>query len=365
MRPRVVFVSGLCFCIALVHIICGPSNRLMISRFSIATTLPTTPDTSFCTNNSKTEFCCSKEHCSLVKRSTLYSQCCGNIATTPPPRPIVKGKSYSYMSPLRRKHMTMVHPILVTATPRSGTVFLQTLLSKLGIVAINDMQSPRRSVHVMVSWMHIFQDNVYFGPTDLFGSKFMHVWHQVRDPLKSLTSIAFTEPIRTNKAYLDFLGRHITLTDATEVEAMVKQRSTTGRIISNATTLEKQLEEHFLIFRGMEMYLQWQQYLLDLTLPGFSLEDLTVHHNFTVIHQIFRISKRTPPSDANLISIIQRTRRKRRRLLIQRTISTNSRTHRHTLDWEELCQVHVDMTQQFLRLSHTLGYYLDKGTVCQ
>ena len=385
MERRVGYVSiaGISCFLMLFHLLfVNPNPFLLETRSSsiakVFAMSPHTNDNDFCVNNSRKDICCSNEHCNLVKRSTLYSECCANLPIAPPIHRSHATTKHR-IPPSRIKEATRIYPILISATPRSGTVFLQSLLKKLGIIAFNDMQTPRRYMNVMVSWMHIFKDDVYYGPTNLYGSKFQHVLHQVRDPLKSLTSLAFTEPLKTDHDYLDFVSRHIKLTDVEKVQTILKQQqlNSSSNIKAGASgnhtsrLLKQSQDEQFLIFRGMEMYLQWQRYLLDLSLPRHSLEDLTVHCNFTAIYRIFRILKRSPPSEARLRDIVHSMQRRRRRrtLLLQQQQRnkkhTNSRRHRPTLDWDELCQVHVDMTQQFLTVSHELGYYLDKSSVCQ
>ncbi|CAB9510455.1 expressed unknown protein [Seminavis robusta] len=328
----------------------------------------------FCINSSRDPFCCSPDHCERVQRSTIYSECCHNLPTKPTTPPPIQTAPGPFKGKPIRKAEPRVIPILVSATPRSGTVFLQSLLRKLGVSANNDAQPVRAGTQAMISWIHIFlqNDDRYYGSAYLNGSKFRHVWHQVRDPLKSLTSIAFTEPIQGDKdpTYFKYIDKHISLTpNGPLMRQQIQQQQHTKNNFNKET-----LQERFLIHRGLEFYLQWQRNLLSLSLPRFSLEDLTVHHNYTVIHDMFRVLKRKPPSDQRIDALVHKMRRRRhlrqtlqqqrRRSLQQK--HTNSRKHRSTLQWEELCLVSKNMTRQFLQLSQVYGYYreLEPATVC-
>lgn len=76
----------------------------------------------------------------MIRNSTVLSSCCHNSISTD------ESKSHIY-------------PILITATPRSGAVFMISLLYELGLDIAKDGQVVRK--HGMVSWEHIFQDNSY------------------------------------------------------------------------------------------------------------------------------------------------------------------------------------------------------------
>lgn len=314
-----------------------------------------------CSNNSLDARCCSNDHCRLVRRSTMFSSCCQNL-------PFFNGTMADQaIAEIKTGHqiyeLTRTIPILVTATPRSGTVFLQTLLQKLGVSTVNDMRSPTPTTKAMVSWIHIRKDQHYFGNARIYGSTFEHVWHFVRDPMKSLTSIAFTEPLKDTpynsegtRSYLTYLRRHIHLTDRDVIEQELQHASSTS---SNQNETEWQRDSKFLMYRGMEFYIQWHTFLLDLHLPRISLEDLTVQQDLEGLNDIFLALGLPIPSPDRVAALISGLRRSRR--LAEHT---NSRNHRPLLTWEELCRVSVALTQTFLSLCHDLGYYEDLEEVC-
>ena len=314
----------------------------------------------FCVNNSTQPHCCTESRCESVRKSTLYSACCKNIPTQSP------GMTGHHRAPFP------IIPILITATPRSGTVFVCHLLRKLGIPTNNDSQSPTRVTRVMVSWVHVMKDTRYFMDANVYGSKFNYLWHQTRDPLKSLTSLAFTEPLNgtTYQSRMDlrYLNRHITLTPIQRVKDTI-------RMEARRKLPEEEVASRFLIYRGMEYYNAWHNFILKLNVPRFSLEDLTVYQNYTILNDVFKVLGRPPPSSAKvqaLVADLRRRRTRQRRLrseaasttVLQEKNHTNSRTHRSTIEWEELCQVSQQLAEQFLQLSHQLGYYLDKEQAC-
>ena len=110
------------------------------------------------------------------------------------------------------------------------------------------------------------------------------------------------------------------------------------------------------MYRGMEFYLQWNRFILSLNVRRFKLEDLVVDHKLSILDDIFRSIGKEPPSHEKALEVIEHDRRRR--------LHTNSREHRSTLQWEELCKISPQLTQEFLQLSHTLGYYEDKVEAC-
>jgi len=168
----------------------------------------------YCIDNSKREECCTPEHCdSIVKRSTLYSECCANL-----PQPA------SYMG------RSKVLPLLITSAPRSGTKFIQQLFTRVGLQGLTtDEHSPEHGG--TVSWKHIFFEGKepYTVSSNrahekrpvshLYESKFRVIWHLVRDPLQSLTSLAYTEPLWEDTAqsrhYIQYISKHVPLSNAT------------------------------------------------------------------------------------------------------------------------------------------------------
>ena len=100
-----------------------------------------------------------KDQCRTVEKSSWYSCRC-----------VPKIKA------------TKLYPLIISATPRSGTVFTDTVLSELGLKLSNDwFQGHAVLPSGIVSWIHIFSDKIdYFGPGKLNGARFYAFMHQVR-----------------------------------------------------------------------------------------------------------------------------------------------------------------------------------------
>ena len=139
---------------------------------------------------------CELPHCSTILRSRLYSERC------------------DHTSPLFR-------PLLITGTPRSATTYTSQKLRSLGIRIQNDWLFPHLP-HGRVSWIYAFEDPKPFGRVkDLsHNEKYLHVLHQVKEPLASITSMC-TEPIGKDK-YWKFLGRHIRFTSSFEYPRRIR-----------------------------------------------------------------------------------------------------------------------------------------------
>lgn len=258
----------------------------------------------FCIGDSAHSNCCSARRCEAIRKSTLLSTCCGNNST---------GAAF---------------PLLITATPRSGTSFMSSLLTKLGIRIANDGQQPYG--YGMVSWIHAFQDERYnlwwTKAQDLKGVKFGAVWHLVRDPLKTLTSVAFTEPVLKPR-YARYLSRHIAL-----------------RPSPNATGPGEAQ-----ILSGMQFFVQWHSFIDGLGVPLLRLDDLVAMKNLSALDDLFESIGAPPPDPIRVYRLINETLH-------------NQRAHRDTLHWRELCQVDASWTRKFLELSQSYGYYSNMTT---
>ena len=272
----------------------------------------------YCAGDSDHPSCCTEAQCSVIRESTLFSSCCHHTTT----------------------NETTTYPLLITATPRSGTVFTVGLLNQLGLQVHNDGQRPGRDG--MVSWLHIFEDvyQLLWVQGELHGSKFRTVLHQARDPLKSLTSIAFTEPL-FRQDYESYLQRHINLTSPSDMDfAEQPEAPRSNRQASNN------------IYRALEFYLQWHTFIDSLQVPIFRLEDLV--EDISVVDKIFASVGRAAPNHNVTQHFLSENKRQRRRLA---KVNTNQRSHRAVLQWEELCRVHVEMANRVLELSQRYGYY--------
>ena len=145
--------------------------------------------------------------------------------------------------------------------------------------------------------------------------------------------MAFSEPIQKN-GYLPFLRRHI------RVSAWCY-----GKKIAPYDQYK------CLLRQGLQFYNQWHKYINKLKVRTFKLEDLVVDFNMTVLDNIFASMSLPPPNHEDALAFIKGDD-KRRQLA-----HTNSRKHRPTLEWWELCQVNKTLTAEFLQLSHGFGYY--------
>lgn len=131
----------------------------------------------YCVLNTTREDCCSPEHCAtIVRRSTLYSECCHHVHTTAHP---------TTGEPVVAKH-SKIYDLLITGVPRTGMWYMQQLLTKTGLSGLTTAEHSAYWTGT-VSWKHIFErPQYYFGPrtaTHLYHSKFKMIWHMVRDPL--------------------------------------------------------------------------------------------------------------------------------------------------------------------------------------
>jgi len=104
----------------------------------------------------------------------------------------------------------LVIPLLISATPRSGTHHTKTVLQSLGLDVSDDGHFPGKIG--TVSWVLAFRDNIRYQTGINFPKRayFEHIVHQVRHPLASITSMACTEPIEM-QAYRNFIGRKVDL----------------------------------------------------------------------------------------------------------------------------------------------------------
>lgn len=195
-------------------------------------------------------------------------------------------------------------PMLLTATPRSGTTLMSSVLVKLHIPFSTDW-----SVHPAAfgasSWMMAFSDAKPFGPMRLGRSRFATVVHQTRDPLESITSISCTEPLEMPE-YADFLRRHIPFNAKSRVEA------------------------------GMTFWYHWNDFIDNVTNARFQVEDW--QHNIRIILQHAGIID--VPTQAEIDN--------------QNIGRVNHRKRRPTFTWDELFTVKKDLA---LKIWHKAAFY--------
>ena len=247
----------------------------------------------------------------------------------------------------------------------------------------------------------MFDDEHYItgdSPTHLYQSKFRVVWHLVRDPLRALTSLAFTEPLLedslASERYLGYITKHIHLTNATKLKNFfhITDEEWAGR--TDGTYNEK--IDKFLIYRSMEIYLHWHGFINYLNVPIFRLEDLSVQKNITVLDEVFHSVGMTPPRHVLVQAFLDAQPKEqndwnwRRRLLeanqqgpppqqnrrlklgrdqnggVKMQLHKNERDHRAALKWSEICWVNKRKARELLKMSQSFGYYpnLDPETLC-
>ena len=310
----------------------------------------------YCFYESTSSQCCSKEHCeTVVKQSSMALKCCN----TSIPR----------------------WPLLITDTPRSGTVYVTTALRNIGLQVHDDWGNPQSDG--MVSWIHVMyeQRDEYFGPGKLRGGgKFATVYHLVRDPLKSITSIAFTEPLLKIPQYLKYLKKHIPLNitviprtailqEQAKVERAKQQRLKQKQVRAQGNknagvVVHKDANGNDVEFSdvklslALEFYIQWHTFIDALHVPRFRLEDFSE----SIVWDIYQT--------AGFMDRYNNASTTAKRDPIQNQIYNffhspkvnqvkNSRKHRSTVTWKELCNINKQLTNEFWTLVRGYGYYLD------
>jgi len=200
-------------------------------------------------------------------------------------------------------HLNNTWPLLISATPRSGTVRTQKLFASLSFNITDDWGNPGK--HGTVSWMLAFRDSPrgYFGPVNIAENEsFEHVVHQIREPLASITSMAFTEPW-DDENYFSFVNRHIDLPPPPP----------------NMTLTKKILSDEMRLSFALRMWVQWHEFLDEISEFHFKMENLTID----VMKKIIKIANLTMPSDEKF-----------QKLQFKKIV--NARKHREKISWEEL-----------------------------
>ena len=216
--------------------------------------------------------------CALIARSTIYSAACSKAGGG--------GGGHGVLPEL--------YPLLVTATPRSGTVYTYQLLRKLGLDVSSDWDGPRADG--MVSWIHAFAGkegsrindhpnfvgHSYYGQVPLDRAKYLQkgknnygnahfdsnrakfkvMVHLVRDVLKSITSMSCSEPFLAPD-YQSYIRRHVPFEPGRGVEdakdchgGITPQQVVRGSKISSICGNK--------VVLGMQMYVGWHTFLQQL-----------------------------------------------------------------------------------------------------
>jgi hypothetical protein len=225
-------------------------------------------------------------------------------------------------------------PLLITGTPRSGTVSSTAFLKPLKFAT--DSQYPK--AHGMISWVHIMYspNSNYAGPIkSLNGMGFKKVLHQRRNVLKSLSSIIYTEPLGydggplnvkntlkrgwSKENYLRFLSEHIPL----KLSASKK-------------------------YKGLQFWVEWQLFIKSIADGYYRVEDLmspNIDISGPIINYIYKMSGEMPPDKSFIKKMITNVNRNK-----------NHRKRSHTFTWEEIFDIDELYAGIAYNLSKEYGY---------
>lgn len=257
---------------------------------------------------------CSAEVCEYVHRSTLHSACCSTNVTKD----------------------TWIFPLLITATPRSGTVATLNLFRTLGLELGDDWDKIGK--HGRISWIHGFNElyhvqkpgnqepMAYYGQPHmrLVGDRFRVIIHLVRDPLSSITSIACTEPL-ADIQWSEYVRTKI------HMQGWGSDRKD--------------------FYIAMKMWLDWHEFLDNLCSFRIRLEDLfDMEKGVGIIEDIFTLINQEVPTAETVHSAITAVKTEKRQ---------NKRDHRPKITWQELFKVDADLARKTYERSCQYGYHCD------
>lgn len=255
----------------------------------------------------------------LIKDDGVSDECRRYFIETPRNRPLdcaAVRESYLYSPECgATQGNRTLYDLLVTATPRSGTVYTQTLLKRAGVPVDNDWVVPR--ARAVSSWILAFNDSDPFCPVTQLGRRFRHVLHQVREPLASLTSLACAHPL-TRPDFAAFVARNVPY------------------------PYEQWRDAHPLRL-AMQFYVGWQDHLNRLPAPTYRLEDMSAE----LVGCILALA--LPPAD--------RPSAKALRAAIDRVPTrTNTRPHRPSFTWGDLRAADDALARRVWELAQRWGY---------
>ena len=218
-------------------------------------------------------------------------------------------------------------PLLITATPRSGTVGTTKFLRELGLPLSNDAHAPTK--FGMVSWIHCVysQNDEYYGRIKLHGSGFNAVLHQRRHVRKSITSLVFTTPFGTtpkrgkwsHHLYKNFVKTHVALDTTRSIQYM-----------------------------GLQMWVEWQLLIRSIADWHYRVEDLMSAETAIsqpIVERIFASAKLPAPSTQAIENALGKV-----------DLRANTRKHRSTLSWEEIFEIDERYASIAYTLSKEYGY---------
>ena len=224
--------------------------------------------------------------------------------------------------------------LLITATPRSGTVFTKSILNSIGLTVNDDWHSPHLNVtDGQISWIDAFYEKVekkHIGPSRLKESRFNYVFHQVRDPLHSLASMC-TEPVEKDKNY-KFLNSHIG-------GVMDRNKQTKAEMV-------------------MEFYYHWHMNLNNFGFPIFKVENFYGDDNQTAADTLNWIIN-TTHLEHKVTNKALLEGRIDDALYTKLHTKVNGRKHRPSYTWDELFLLNEDYAMKIWNLGKEYGYKYD------
>ena len=242
--------------------------------------------------------------------------------------------------------------LLVTATPRSGTVFTKLVLNKLGIHVVDDWHSPKINISDgIISWIDAFYDEKedHIGPSRLHNTRFKYVLHQIREPLKSITSMC-TEPLLKG-------ARH---------EMGPQNRRFINRHIGDLLDKERVDDGPGNVVDIMQFYYNWHMQLNLFGFPIFKVENFfmdnaTDETPLDTLNWIIETSELQDKVDKEFLcdndDKIELCMSDKLYKILH--IHPNSRPHRNTFTWDELFVLNEELAMKIWNMSQKYGYHYD------
>eukprot|EP01083_Nonionella_stella_P170649 581257_1 len=250
------------------------------------------------------------------------------------------------------------HPLLITATPRSGTVFSYQLFNSIGIQIVDDWHTPIRNVSDgQSSWLNAFNDdNLKKGErrlrrpawkaSNLDGARFTTVLHQIREPLHSITSMC-TEPV----TLIGYPKRenHWLITLNKMTHAFINRH--TDNALDDATQTQVEQLMHF--------YYHWHMNLNKFGFPIFKVENLNADNQTAIdtLNWIIRISKLE--HKVNNTALLRGRMNDDLYNILHVEKKVNARRHRITFTWDELFLMNESLAMKLWNLAKQYGYEYD------
>eukprot|EP01084_Bolivina_argentea_P193909 332655_1 len=263
------------------------------------------------------------EYCTFIHRSLLYVPTCSWANDTP-----------------------HTFPLLITGTPRSGTVYIWKLLNSIGINVVDDWYPPISGVHQgQISWINaVWEKNeqTHIGTSRLHNARFNNVFHLIRDPLHSITSIC-TEPI-VSKGWPPEKIRILS--------GMCKKNyKFINRHINNAMDQKKQTQVEVI----MQFYYHWHMLLNNFGFEIFKVENLFSSNDEIVVDTLNWIIKTSGlenrVNNTNLLN-----GKMDNKLFNVTHTKIHSRKHRTHFTWDELFLLNEELSMKIYNMAKEWGY---------